>query len=154
MFSAAQNNDFEVKVFSQDSGSDKNNKSVSLVVKRKNNAEFDTNRHIDIWLYLLKCPTAENCKGVDGIYSATGSVKGEKLAKTETLALRMNLNEFYWRPAMSSIDVLGYRAPNFSEVPKENIYFYVKINVCKKPETKEKEPVCAEYTSNEIVLNP
>lgn len=150
----AQNNDFEIKVFSQKVGLNKNNKSVLLVIKRKPQAEFDTNQRFAVRLYLLKCPKTENCRTIGDEYVAVGSIKGKKLAKNETIALSMNLADFYWKPAMSSIDVQN-PAPNFSNLPKENIYFYVEINVCKKPETKEKKtmPVCAEYTSNEIVLN-
>ena len=153
--SFAQNTDFEVMVLPQTNADfDENNKSISLVIKRKSDADFDTKQPLNIFMYLLKCPRAEKCSTIDDEYLAVGSVKGKRLAKTEMLPLRMNLAKFHWKATRSSIDVLGYRAPNFFEVPKENIYFYIKINVCKKPETKEKKPVCSEYASNEIVLNP
>ena len=137
----AQKNDFEVKVFSQNTDSDKSNKSVGLIIKRKTDADFDTKQRITICLYLLRCPKAENCRTVDDEYSAIGSIKGKKLAKIETLALKMNLAEFYWQPTMSSIDG-AYLTPNFSEVPKENKYFYARTEVCKKPETKKAKAVC------------
>ncbi len=152
--SFAQNGDFAVKVFSQNTNSEKNNKSVSFIIKRTPNAEFDTKQKINIWFYLLRCPKTENCKTIDDEYLAVGSIKGKKMAKTETLALNMNLADFYWKPTMSSIDLINAQ-PNFSDVPKENKYFYVEINVCKKPETREKKAteVCTSYVSNEIILN-
>ena len=152
--SFAQNGDFEVKIFPQNTNSDKNNKSVSFIIKRSPNANFDTKQPISIWFYLLRCPKTENCRTVDDEYLAVGSIKGKKMAKTQRLALNMNLAEFYWKPTMSSIDLINAQ-PNFSAVPKENKYFYVEINVCKKPETKEKKAtaVCTSYISNEIVLN-
>ena len=149
--SFAKKDDFEVKVFSQSTGSDKNNKSVGLIIKRRIGADFDTKQRITIQFYLLKCPKVENCRTIDDEYAAVGSVKGKKLAKTEMLALRINLAEFYWRPTMSSID--GMIAQNFSKVSKDNKYFYAEIEVCKKSETKNAKPACTSYVSNEIVLN-
>ena len=151
--SFAQKADLEVKVFSQNKDPDKSDKSVALVIKRKIDADFDVKQRIDIWLYLSRCPKVKNCATIGDEYSAVSSVKGKKLAKTETLARKITLGAFYWRVSMSSIDVLGYRAPNFSEVPKENKYFYAIIRMCKKPETKKAKAVCTQYTSNEIVLN-
>ena len=42
---------------------------------------------------------------------------------------------------------------NFFKVPKENKYFYARIQVCKRAETKKAKPICNQYISNEIVLN-
>ena len=129
--SFAQKDDFEVKVFSQNTDSDKNDKSVALVIKRKTGADFDTKQRIDIWFYLSRCPRAKNCNTLGDEYSAGGSVKGKKLAKTETLARKITLGAFYWRLTMSSIDVENPE-PNFFKVPKENKYFYPRIQVCKR----------------------
>lgn len=153
VISFAQNKDFEVKVSPKNADSNMRKKSVSVIIVKKDSADFDSKESIKINFYLSKCSILEKCNTRNDVFVAYKFIDGKKLKTEKVLVFDANFTTLHWKDEIISVRDQS-RPNNFSKVPKDNNHFYVVIEVADKSKTSNGKSVIhyKEYTSNEIIV--
>jgi hypothetical protein len=138
----AQQRNYEIQVFLDQTIFSKNSETLRAKVTIKNKAERDlrTAGLKNVRFFFSKCLLGTPCERNDDTFVSFAEIPARKIRENKSFQFEVNLADLYWKDAKINPNYTE-NIKNFKAVPNENIYFYAGIKTLEGYKTKNFGPV-------------